>query len=103
MISKVANLGHDADTTAAIYGQIAGAFYGVDSIPMDWRKKVMFSSLIQLFTDELLSLSDHIQLPTLPKSTEELAPVSSIDPQSRMRQTLHYFILFVAGAVSGLL
>lgn len=27
------NLGDDADTTAAIYGQIAGAYYGIDGIP----------------------------------------------------------------------
>ncbi|WP_158161407.1 ADP-ribosylglycohydrolase family protein [Grimontia hollisae] len=31
-----ANLGEDADTTAAIYGQLAGAFYGVQSIPVKW-------------------------------------------------------------------
>ncbi|HEY3440860.1 MAG TPA: ADP-ribosylglycohydrolase family protein [Paludibaculum sp.] len=32
------NLGDDADTTGAIYGQIAGAFYGEDSIPERWRE-----------------------------------------------------------------
>lgn len=31
------NLGDDADTTGAIYGQIAGAFYGAESIPRAWR------------------------------------------------------------------
>lgn len=30
------NLGDDADTTGAVYGQIAGAFYGVEGIPEDW-------------------------------------------------------------------
>lgn len=35
-----ANLGDDADTTAAIYGQLAGAFYGEDNIPQSWREKV---------------------------------------------------------------
>jgi len=30
------NLGDDADTTGAIYGQLAGAHYGVDSIPAHW-------------------------------------------------------------------
>jgi ADP-ribosylglycohydrolase len=34
------NLGHDADTTGAIYGQIAGAFYGVEGIPSHWREKI---------------------------------------------------------------
>jgi ADP-ribosylglycohydrolase len=31
------NLGDDADTTGAIYGQIAGAYYGEDAIPARWR------------------------------------------------------------------
>ncbi|ROZ79251.1 ADP-ribosylglycohydrolase family protein [Ramlibacter sp. WS9] len=32
------NLGDDADTTAAICGQIAGAHYGVGGIPADWLR-----------------------------------------------------------------
>ncbi len=35
-----ANLGEDADTTAAIYGQIAGAYYGFEGIPPAWRDKL---------------------------------------------------------------
>ena len=31
------NLGDDADTTGAIYGQIAGAYYGEEGIPERWR------------------------------------------------------------------
>jgi ADP-ribosylglycohydrolase len=31
------NLGEDADTTGAIYGQLAGAYYGVEGIPAEWR------------------------------------------------------------------
>ena len=34
------NLGDDADTTGAIYGQIAGAYYGVEAIPAEWRKRL---------------------------------------------------------------
>jgi len=34
------NLGDDADTTGAIYGQIAGAFYGLEGIPLHWREKI---------------------------------------------------------------
>lgn len=30
------NLGEDADTTGAIYGQLAGAFYGLNGIPEEW-------------------------------------------------------------------
>ncbi len=35
-----ANLGRDADTTAAIYGQLAGAYYGLSEIPAAWRELV---------------------------------------------------------------
>lgn len=34
------NLGDDADATGAIYGQIAGAHYGVENIPESWRTKL---------------------------------------------------------------
>ena len=34
------NLGDDADTTGAIYGQLAGAFYGEEAIPATWRTRV---------------------------------------------------------------
>lgn len=35
-----ANLGDDADTTAAITGQLAGAFYGSSDILPEWRSKL---------------------------------------------------------------
>ena len=39
-ILRAANLGDDADTTAAICGQIAGAYYGYDGIPQEWLEKL---------------------------------------------------------------
>jgi len=39
-ILAAANLGDDADTTAAICGQVAGAHYGVGEIPRGWRERV---------------------------------------------------------------
>jgi ADP-ribosylglycohydrolase len=39
-ILKAANLGDDADTTAAICGQVAGAFYGESGIPKNWLEKL---------------------------------------------------------------
>jgi len=36
----VVNQGRDADTTGAIAGMIAGAFYGLDEIPKRWLKKL---------------------------------------------------------------
>lgn len=35
-VLQAANLGDDADTTAAIAGQLAGAFYGEAGIPAHW-------------------------------------------------------------------
>ena len=37
---EAVNLGDDADTTGAVYGQIAGAYYGNDNIPRKWIKKL---------------------------------------------------------------
>jgi ADP-ribosylglycohydrolase len=45
------NLGDDADTTGAVYGQIAGAYYGYDAIPEKWRKKIAKQDLILSLAD----------------------------------------------------
>jgi ADP-ribosyl-[dinitrogen reductase] hydrolase len=39
-ILTAVNLGDDADTTAAVCGQIAGAFYGLEGIPAHWRDRL---------------------------------------------------------------
>jgi ADP-ribosyl-[dinitrogen reductase] hydrolase len=39
-ILAAANLGDDADTTAAICGQLAGAYYGAPNIPSKWLEKL---------------------------------------------------------------
>jgi ADP-ribosylglycohydrolase len=49
------NLGDDADTTGAVYGQLAGAIYGVDAIPEDWRAKLARRELIERLADDLLT------------------------------------------------
>ena len=40
------NLGDDADTTGAVYGQLAGAFYGEKSIPARWLEQMHESAEI---------------------------------------------------------
>jgi hypothetical protein len=35
-VLRAVNLGHDADTTGAVCGQLAGASWGVAGIPPDW-------------------------------------------------------------------
>ncbi len=47
------NLGDDADTTGAIYGQIAGAHYSVESIPVLWRHRLTMSTEITAMTNSL--------------------------------------------------
>jgi ADP-ribosyl-[dinitrogen reductase] hydrolase len=51
------NLGDDADTTGAVFGQLAGAYYGVASIPQPWRDTLAHNTLIESFADQLFSLS----------------------------------------------
>ena len=47
------NLGDDADTTAAIYGQIAGAHYGAEAIPAEWRELLTMETEITSMADSL--------------------------------------------------
>lgn len=51
------NLGGDADTTGAVYGQIAGAFYGEQGIPERWRQIVAKRELIESMADKLFELA----------------------------------------------
>lgn len=44
---RAANLGRDADTTAAICGQLAGAFYGESGIPHEWRERLVMATEIR--------------------------------------------------------
>lgn len=48
------NLGNDSDTTGAIYGQLAGAFYGVESIPERWLQLLTHRQMIEDFAVRLL-------------------------------------------------
>ena len=48
------NLGDDADTTGAVYGQIAGAYYGVKDIPEHWRLRLARLSTLERFAVGLM-------------------------------------------------
>ena len=52
------NLGNDADTTGAVYGQIAGAFYGAERIPAEWRAKLTMRDFIQEKADQLFEIAE---------------------------------------------
>jgi ADP-ribosyl-[dinitrogen reductase] hydrolase len=49
-ILRAANLADDADTVAAICGQVAGMYYGFNSIPTDWVNKLAMR-------DEILAMA----------------------------------------------
>ncbi|MEM7655904.1 MAG: ADP-ribosylglycohydrolase family protein [Bacteroidota bacterium] len=48
------NLGEDADTTGAVYAQIAGAYYGYEGIPAHWRGRVYWREEMLGLVDQLL-------------------------------------------------
>ena len=52
-ILVAANLGDDADTTAAVCGQVAGAYYGERGIPPRWLDRLAMRSTIATMADQL--------------------------------------------------
>lgn len=57
------NLGDDADTTGAVYGQMAGMYYGLDGIPERWVRRVKNVDAILGMADKLHA---HLSLFELP-------------------------------------
>jgi ADP-ribosylglycohydrolase len=53
-----ANLGNDADTTAAVYGQLAGAYYGLSGIPARWHERLALRDTLTAFADSLYDLAE---------------------------------------------
>lgn len=51
------NLGEDADTTGAVFGQLGGAYYGEQNIPVRWRNKLALKELIREFADQLYEIA----------------------------------------------
>lgn len=54
-VLMAANLGDDADTTAAVCGQIAGAYYGESGIPRPWLEKLAMAERIRALGRALMS------------------------------------------------
>ena len=52
-ILAAVNLGDDADTTGAVTGQLAGAYYGIGGIPRQWRKRIVMGNMIENWADRL--------------------------------------------------
>lgn len=53
-ILLAANLGHDADTIAAICGQISGAYYSYSYIPVKWLNKLKDKNKIEKLAEDLM-------------------------------------------------
>jgi len=58
----VVNLGNDSDTTGAIYGQLAGAFYGISSIPKRWSNQLVQREFIENTAIELYELQSQLSI-----------------------------------------
>jgi ADP-ribosylglycohydrolase len=50
-------LGEDTDTVGAVYGQLAGAYYGVDAIPARWLAALAHLPMIRACADDLLDFA----------------------------------------------
>jgi ADP-ribosyl-[dinitrogen reductase] hydrolase len=55
-MEAVIKLGGDTDTNAAIYGQLAGAYYGYDSIPEIWQNDLYKRDEIKQLAGKLLNV-----------------------------------------------
>jgi len=53
-VLRAVNLGDDADTTGAVAGQLAGAYWGESGIPAEWRDELAGSDLIENALRKLL-------------------------------------------------
>jgi ADP-ribosyl-[dinitrogen reductase] hydrolase len=57
VVLEAANLGDDADTTAAIAGQIAGAFWGRSGIPAHWLERLHQQADIRALAQSIYALN----------------------------------------------
>ena len=56
----VVNMGDDSDTTGAVYGQFAGAYYGYGALPQRWRDDLAKPDLLRDYALDLLRLAKKI-------------------------------------------
>ena len=51
---RAVNLGGHSDVIGAVYGQLAGAFYGLSAVPRGWREALVHAEQIAQLADHLL-------------------------------------------------
>lgn len=71
-------LGGDTDTNAAVYGQLAGAYYGYEAIPEQWIKNVYLGGEIIEVSDKLLAMK---KCPIIETRFEEDEVMGYFDPR----------------------
>jgi ADP-ribosylglycohydrolase len=54
-VLRAVNLGDDADTTGAVCGQLAGAFWGEEGIPAAWRENLAGKDMIEPILTRLVT------------------------------------------------
>lgn len=74
------NLGDDADTTGAIYGQLAGAIYGPEAVPERWLEKLVMREEIQDCAHSLFKLTIRHSRRAADK-TPDIVRAASINPK----------------------
>lgn len=73
-LTGVVNQGGDADTTGAIAGMLAGAFYGQEQLPSRWLRKLdknIYREIEEL-VPRLLDLSPHAKIRSKTMATEKI-------------------------------
>lgn len=56
-VLAAANPGDDADTTAAVAGQVTGAQYGARAIPSTWREALALRSRLERLAEDLVTMA----------------------------------------------
>ena len=53
---RVVNLGYDSDTVGAVYGGLAGAYYGLEAIPAKWIEGLVQRNVVEKIASDLAAL-----------------------------------------------
>ena len=56
-VLKAVNLGDDADTTGAVCGQLAGAYWGESGIPSEWFEGLACKEIFEPILSKLLRVA----------------------------------------------
>jgi hypothetical protein len=84
------NLGDDTDTTAAIYGQLAGAYYGYQKLPEKWRKAVYAKKFIECLSSWIVYEGERWQpekslAPNSARSTSQGQSTPTVDQSNKSK------------------